>query len=72
MNRPRGARAVSLAVGLAAIPAGTGAALASQGPGATLGSAEPITQATAAAMALFPAVAVSVFALARALNGGRS
>ena len=43
------------------------AALASQGPGAGLGTAEPITQATAAAMVLFPPVAIVVFAVARLL-----
>ena len=44
------------------------AALAAQGPGVSEGTAEPITRATAAAMVLFPPVAVAVFALARLLG----
>lgn len=58
----RTGRAVVLAVPLLLA---AGAALASQGPGVSEGTAEPITRATAAAMALFPPVAVAVFALAR-------
>ena len=42
--------------------------LASQGPGVSEGTAEPITQATAAAMALVTPVAVAVFAIARFLS----
>lgn len=41
------------------------------GAGVADGTAEPITQAIAAAMALFPLVAVAVFALARLLGFGR-
>lgn len=44
-------------------------ALASQGPGVADGTAEPITRAMAAAMALFLPVTVTVFALARLLLG---
>ena len=46
-------------------------AFASQGPGVADGTAEPMVQAAAAALALFPPVAVAVFALARLLGSGR-
>lgn len=62
---------VTLGVRLPAILATVllaGAALASQGPGVSEGTAEPVTQAVAAALALFPPVAVAVFALARLLG----
>lgn len=42
---------------------------AAQGPGVSEGAADRFTQATAAAMVLFPIVAVVVFALARLLAG---
>ncbi|WP_375464169.1 hypothetical protein [uncultured Methylobacterium sp.] len=67
--RRGGAGIVAAPVVAGAVLAGlwAGAALASQGPGVSEGTAEPITRATAAAMALFPPVAVAVFALAKLL-----
>lgn len=64
-TRARAARCLGV---LVSSLAGATAALASQGPGVSQGSAEPITQAAAAALALFPLVAVGVFALARAVG----
>lgn len=57
----------ALAIAMMCAGAGWDAALASQGPGVADGTAEPVTRATAAAMALFPPVAVAVFALAKFL-----
>ena len=56
--------------GLAALASliAAGSALAAQGPGVSEGTADPLTRATAAAMVLFPPVAVAVFALARLLG----
>ena len=58
------------AVALIMILMRAGPALAAQGPGVGDGTAEPITQAAAAAMALLPPVAVAVFALAKLLLRG--
>lgn len=69
MNRSVTRCAAILAAGAVPVLTAAAAALASQGPGVSEGSAEPVTRATAAAMALFPLVAVGVFALARAMGG---